>query len=85
MEAGVWLKRHPALKRARIVAIYLPNQTSPRFAVISGAFASLAEADTFMARASVPDGSQVRSSRSVKEQLSPEAAKAAALAASAAG
>ena len=78
MEAGVWLKRHPALKRARIVAIYLPNQTSPRFAVISGAFASLAEADTFMARASVPDGSQVRSSRSVKEQLSPEAAKAAA-------
>jgi len=77
-DAGVWLKRHPALKRARIVALYLPNQTSPRFAVISGPFVSVAESDTFMARASVPDGSQVRSSRSVKEQLSAEAAKAAA-------
>jgi hypothetical protein len=77
-DAGVWLKRHPALKRARIVALYLPNQTSPRFAVISGPFVSVAESDTFMARASVPDGSQVRSSRSVKEQLSTEAAKAAA-------
>jgi len=39
---------------------------------------SMAEADTFMARPSVPDGSQVRASRSVKEQLSAEAAKAAA-------
>ena len=77
-DAGVWLKRHPALKRARIVALYLPNQTSPRFALISGPFVSVAEADTFMARASVPDGSQVRSSRSMKEQLSAEAAKAAA-------
>ena len=77
-DAGVWLKRHPALKRARIVALYLPNQTSPRFALISGPFVSVTEADTFMARASVPDGSQVRSSRSVKEQLSAEAAKAAA-------
>jgi hypothetical protein len=77
-DAGVWLKRHPALKRARIVALYLPNQTSPRYAVMSGPFASMAEADTFMARPSVPDGSQVRSSRSVKEQLSAESAKAAA-------
>ncbi len=77
-DAGVWLKRHPALKRARIIALYLPNQTSPRFAVISGPFVSVAESDTFMARPSVPDGSQVRSSRSVKEQLSAEAAKAAA-------
>lgn len=77
-DAGVWLKRHPALKRARIVALYLTNQTSPRFAVISGPFVSVAEADTFMTRAAVPDGSQVRSSRSVKEQLSAEAAKAAA-------
>lgn len=77
-EAGVWLKRHPALKRARIVALYLPNQTSPRYAVMSGPFVSVAEADTFMARPSVPDGSQVRSSRSVKEQLSAESAKAAA-------
>lgn len=77
-DAGVWLKRRPALKRARIVALYLPNQTSPRFAVISGPFVSIPEADTFMARASVPDGSQVRSSRSLKEQLSSEAAKAAA-------
>lgn len=77
-DAGVWLKRHPALKRARIVALNLPNQTSPRFAVMSGPFVSMAEADMFMARASVPDGSQVRASRSVKEQLSAEAAKAAA-------
>ncbi|MCF8148059.1 MAG: hypothetical protein K9J50_05820 [Sulfuritalea sp.] len=77
-EAGLWLKRRPALKRARIVALYLPNQTSPRYAVMSGPFASMAEADTFMARPSVPDGSQVRSSRSVKEQLSAESAKAAA-------
>ena len=77
-DAGVWLKRRPALKRARIIALYLPNQTSPRFALISGPFVSVTEADTFMARASVPDGSQVRSSRSVKEQLSAEAAKAAA-------
>ncbi len=77
-DAGVWLKRRPALKRARIVALYMPNQTSPRFAVVSGPFVSMAEADTFMARPSVPDGSQVRASRSVKEQLSAEAAKAAA-------
>ena len=77
-EAGLWLKRRPALKRARIVALYLPNQNSPRYAVISGPFVSVAEADTFMARPSVPDGSQVRSSRSVKEQLSAESAKAAA-------
>ncbi len=77
-DAGVWLKRHSALKRARIVALYLPNQNSPRYALISGPFVSIAEADTFMARPSVPEGSQVRSSRSVKEQLSPEAAKAAA-------
>ena len=77
-DAGVWLKRRPALKRARIVALYMPNQTSPRFAVVSGPFVSMAEADTFMARPSVPDGSQVRASRSMKEQLSAEAAKAAA-------
>jgi hypothetical protein len=77
-DAGVWLKRRPAIKRARIVALYMPNQTSPRFAVVSGPFVSMAEADTFMARPSVPDGSQVRASRSVKEQLSAEAAKAAA-------
>jgi hypothetical protein len=77
-DAGLWLKRRPALKRARIVALYMPNQTSPRFAVVSGPFVSIAEADTFMARPSVPDGSQVRASRSMKEQLSAEAAKAAA-------
>lgn len=77
-DAGVWLKRRPALKRARIIALYMPNQTSPRFAVVSGPFVSMAEADTFMARPSVPDGSQVRASRSMKEQLSAEAAKAAA-------
>ena len=77
-EAGLWLKRRPALKRARIVALYLPNQVSPRYAVVSGPFATMAEADTFMARPSVPNGSQVRSARTVKEQLSAESAKAAA-------
>jgi hypothetical protein len=71
-EATLWLQAHANLRRARIVATYLTGQTTVQFAVVSGPFASLADANTFAAGSGIPRDPQIRSARSLKDHFSPE-------------
>ncbi len=70
-EATLWMQAHANLRRARIVATYLNGQASVQFAVVSGPFASLAEANTFAASSGVPKDPQIRSARSMKDHFAP--------------
>jgi len=75
-EASNYMQAHANLKRARIVANYLPNQPGIMFSVVSGPFASLAEASAFAESGGVPKDPQIRSARFMKEQFSPSIAGA---------
>lgn len=69
-EANNWLQAHPNLRRARIVANYLPNMPTLQYSVVSGPFSSLGEASAYADSPGVPKDPQIRSARFMKEQFS---------------
>ena len=69
-EANIWLQAHPALRRARIVANYLPNLPTLQYSVVSGPFSSLGDASAYADSPGVPKDPQIRSARFMKEQFS---------------
>jgi hypothetical protein len=69
-EANSWLQAHPNLKRARIVANYLPNLPTLQYSVVSGPFSSLGDASAYADGPGVPKDPQIRSARFMKEQFS---------------
>ena len=71
-EATLWLQAHTNLRRARIVATYLNGQSAVQFTVVSGPFASLAEANSFAAGSGIPKDPQIRSARSMKDRFAPD-------------
>jgi len=75
-EANQWMQAHTNLKRAHLVAFYLPNDSNTQYCVVSGPFESLAQASAYVQNPNVPRGSQVRSARFMKEQFTPESANA---------
>jgi hypothetical protein len=75
-EANQWMQAHSNLKRARLVAFYLPNDSNTQYCVVSGPFESLAQASAYVQNPNVPRGSQVRSARYMKEQFTSESANA---------
>ena len=75
-EANQWMQFHSNLKRARLVAFYLPNDSNTQYCVVSGPFESLAQAAAYVQNPNVPRGSQVRSARYMKEQFTSESANA---------
>jgi len=75
-EANQWMQVHSNLKRARLVAFYLPNDSNTQYCVVSGPFESLAQASAYVQNPNVPRGSQVRSARYMKEQFTSESANA---------
>jgi len=75
-EAALWLQAHPNLRRARIVATYINGQASVQFTVVSGPFASMAEANSFAAGSGIPKDPQIRSARSMKDRFAPESNRA---------
>jgi cytoskeletal protein RodZ len=70
-DATVWLQAHANLRRARVVATYLTGQASIQFAVVSGPFVSMAEANSFANSGGVPKDPQIRSARSMKDHFTP--------------
>jgi hypothetical protein len=70
-EATAWLQVHNNLRRARIVATYLTGQPSLQFAIVSGPFSSIGEANVFASSSGVPKDPQIRSARSMKERFTP--------------
>ena len=70
-DATVWLQAHANLRQARVVATYLNGQASVQFAVVSGPFASMAEANSFANSGGVPKDPQIRSARSMKDHFTP--------------
>ena len=70
-EATLWMQAHTNLRRARIVATYINGQAALQFAVVSGPFGSLAEANNFAASPGVPRDPQIRSARSLKDHFAP--------------
>ena len=75
-EANQWMQAHSNLKRARLVAFYLPNDSNTQYCVVSGPFESLAQASAYVQNPNVPRGSQVRSARDMKAQFTSESANA---------
>ncbi len=71
-EANSWLQAHPTLRRARIVANYLPNLPTLQYSVVSGPFSSLGDASAYADSPGVPKDPQIRSARFMKEQFSQE-------------
>jgi len=69
-EANTWLQAHPSLRRARIVANYLPNLPTLQYSVVSGPFSSLSDASTYADTPGMPKDPQIRSARFMKEQFS---------------
>jgi hypothetical protein len=69
-EANTWLQAHPTLRRARIVANYLPNLPTLQYSVVSGPFSSLGDASAYADSPGVPKDPQIRSARFMKEQFS---------------
>lgn len=55
-EANQWMQAHTNLKRARLVAFYLPGDTNTQFCVVSGPFESLAAAAAYNQNPNVPRG-----------------------------
>ena len=78
-EAKQWMQAHTNLKRAHLVAFYLPNDSNTQYCVVSGPFESMAQAVAYGQNPNVPRGSQIRSARYMKEQFTPESADAYAL------
>ncbi len=70
-EAMFWMQRHPDFGSAQVVATYLPTQKLPHYVIVSGPFASVAEARGFVERGAMPKDSWIRSATSMKEQLTP--------------
>ena len=70
-EATLWMQAHSNLRRARIVATYINGQAALQFAVVTGPFASLADANNFASSPGVPRDPQVRSARSLKDHFAP--------------
>jgi len=70
-EATLWMQAHNNLRRARIVATYINGQSGLQFAVVSGPFGSLAEANNFASSPGVPRDPQIRSARSLKDHFAP--------------
>ena len=70
-EATLWMQAHNNLRRARIVATYINGQTALQFAVVTGPFGSLAEANNFASSPGVPRDPQIRSARSLKDHFAP--------------
>lgn len=70
-EAAAWLQARGNLRLARIVATTLSGQTSVKFAVVSGPFASMGEASRFANSSGVPKDPQIRTARSMKERFAP--------------
>ena len=77
-EANAYMQAHPNLKRARIVANYLPNLPALQYSVISGPFSSLGDASDYADSPGVPKDPQIRSARFMKEQFSKDNAVSAA-------
>ena len=75
-EALQWVQRHPSLKNAHIVAIFLANQKSPQYAIVSGPFPSLLDATTFVESGGISKDPMIRSARFMKEQFTQEQADA---------
>ncbi len=75
-DANKWIQAHSNLKRARVVAFYLPNDSNTQYCVVSGPFESLAQASAYVQNPNVPRGSQVRSARDMKAQFTSESANA---------
>ncbi len=75
-EANQWMQAHSNLKRAHLVAFYLPNDSNTQYCVVSGPFDSLAQAAAYAQNPNVPRGGQVRSARYMKEQFTAESANA---------
>lgn len=69
-EANAWLQAHPNLRRARIVANYLPNLPTLQYSVVSGPFSSLGDASAYADSPGVPKDPQIRSARFMREQFS---------------
>jgi hypothetical protein len=69
-EANAWLQAHPSLRRARIVANYLPNLPTLQYSVVSGPFSSLGDASAYADSPGVPKDPQIRSARFMKDQFS---------------
>jgi septal ring-binding cell division protein DamX len=70
-EGILWLEAHRDLRRARILAIYLDGQAKAQFAIVSGPFASIAEAANFALSNGLPKDRQIRSTRAMKERFAP--------------
>jgi len=70
-EATLWMQAHANLRRARIVATYINGQAALQFAVVTGPFASLADANNFATSPGVPRDPQIRSARSLKDHFAP--------------
>ena len=70
-EATLWMQAHSNLRRARIVATYINGQAALQFAVVTGPFTSLADANSFAASPGVPRDPQIRSARSLKDHFAP--------------
>ena len=78
-EAKQWMQAHTNLKRAHLVAFYLPNDSNTQYCVVSGPFESMAQAVVYGQNPNVPRGGQIRSARYMKEQFTPQSADAYAL------
>lgn len=71
-EAQEWRAQYPALAKAKIVAVTTQDQ-GVKFAVVSGPFATLKEAEAFAARQGVPSDPWLRPVKSLQRALLPAA------------
>ncbi len=67
-DARAWRARHPALARARIVAVNTAGK-GVKFAVVSGPFATRKQAEAFASRHGVPASPWFRPAASLRESL----------------
>jgi hypothetical protein len=74
--AELWIKRHPNLKNARVVAAYTAGESLAKFVIVSGPFKSLVEATRFVQETDIPKNPWIRSARYLKEHFTPELAAA---------
>ena len=74
--AELWIKRHPNLKNARVVAAYTAGESLAKFVIVSGPFKSLVEATRFVQETDIPKSPWIRSARYLKEHFTPELAAA---------
>lgn len=77
--ATAWKNEIPALRQARIVAVYRPRVTMAYFVVISGPSTSRALATESASAQGKPAGAWVRTTRSLRDQFNSEPATAGQL------